>query len=173
MVQTLYSKWEEEGAAWVQMQPSARFGDTDIIPSRSVRLSPEQLSLIDRHFDEVRVWSCLFHFWQCPGYLCFELLSFSSWCSAYAGIAMPVVFSLNRRRRSATCWLQMWVLQGLCPVGVQDLDGKGPRWLCHWALGAKSACVPGPAQAMRNLLPPHQCLFQALAGASHGLQLCL
>ena len=55
LVQTLYSKWEEEGAAWVQMQPSARFGDTDIIPSRSVRLSPEQLSLIDRHFDEVRV----------------------------------------------------------------------------------------------------------------------
>lgn len=61
LVQTLYSKWEEEGAAWVQMQPSARFGDTDIIPSRSVRLSPEQLSLIDRHFDEVRVWRCLFH----------------------------------------------------------------------------------------------------------------
>lgn len=53
IMQTLYSKWEEEGAAWVQMQPSARFGHADSIPSRSVRLSPEQLSLIDRHFDEV------------------------------------------------------------------------------------------------------------------------
>ena len=42
----------------MQMQPSARFRDTDIIPSRSVRLSPEQLGLIDRHFDEVNNLHC-------------------------------------------------------------------------------------------------------------------